>query len=256
MNRLVNGTPIQNDGDFYEQLAVGNVERSSSVYKFGRTVLVNGKRVPLWDGNSNYVFPTSADKVTLTSDDTDDAVGGTGARTVRIFGLDENWELVDEILDVGATSVNNYIRVFRMYVQTCGTHLFPYDNSHTGNNIGTLTCTHNGTNEPIAIILPAMGQTLMAIYTIPAGYKALLVSAHTTNGKNADAIGYFYCRNNTIQDSAWRCKGIRDMYRNEVGIKHTIPSNIGEKTDIMFAVEGSGGNTVSGTFELELIKIN
>ena len=259
-SRKVNGNIITADGNYFEEIALGNVTNTNCVYKFGRGKTISGKNVPLWDGNSNYVFPTSGEIVTLKSDETDDTILGDGARKIRIYGLDENWELQEEIVELNGTtlvnSVGKYIRLFRMYVYECGLQLFPYDDSTIGTNVGTITATHTGTTEPIAMILPLNGQTFMAIYTIPAGYKSLMWSAHTSEDRGANVVGKLFTKDNVQDHSAWRVKGVRDMYRNDVGINFTIPKVYSEKTDILFAINGSAsGDYVSGTFELELIKL-
>jgi len=242
--------------DYFEQLAQGKVANRSSIYKFGRVICLGASiRIPMWDGNANYIFPVTANTVTVTSDDIADAPAGIGARSVHIYGLDENWEEINEIITLGATSTKTFIRVYRAHVEESGTSDFPYDSTKIGNNKGTITITHNGTTSPIAVILPGLGQTLMAIFTIPVGYKALMWAAGTNNGKNNDAIGHLYSRDNTIVNAPWRCRGIRDMYRNLVNKTWRIPRVYTEKTDILFAISSTNGDTVSGTFELEMVKL-
>jgi len=240
--------------DYYKEFALNEDENAFSVYKFGRVTTTSGQRIPMWDGNTNYIFPDTADTITVTSDDPNDAPGGTGARSVRIFGLDANWEMQDEIINLGETTTNTYIRLFRMRVVESGTNDFPFVAADIANNIGTITATHNGTASPIAIIQPRQGQTLMAIYTIPEGYTALMWAADTNNGRNNDAVGFVYTKKNNGITNPWLCKGIRDMYRNSVGKAWRIPRVYEAKTDIVIAIEGNNGDTVSGTFELELIK--
>lgn len=259
VDRLVNGDLIKTKGDFFEQISLGNVSDTYSVYKFGRGKTISGKNVPIWDGNSNYIFPTTANPITLESDNVNDTLLGTGARVIRVYGLDANWnEIVEDIELNGTTpvtSVNDFLRVYRMYVLEVGTQEFPYDSTFIGNNIGEIKAIHTGTTSPIAYILEQMGQTLMAIFTIPKGYKALMWEAHTSEDRGANITGMLFMRTNG-DTPVWRVKGIRDIYRNNVGVSHKITSAIPEKTDILFAMNGSAsGDYVSATFELELIKI-
>jgi len=245
--------------NYYEDISKGIVEGHSMVYKFGRGKTVLGKKVPIWDGAGNYVFPTTADFVTFKSSSTADKEGGVGAITMQVYGLDENGESIDEVIELKGTSntvsVNRYIRMFRMKILTASTTLFPYDSSNIGNNVGTITATHNGTGNPIAFILPEMGQTLMAIYTVPKGYTAYIYSAHTSEDKGKEITGYMFTRDMSNADNAWNCKGIRDMYRNSVGKDFVIPPHYTELTDLVMAIKGiTTGDNVTGTFELVLVK--
>jgi hypothetical protein len=91
-------------------------------------------------------------------------VVGTGARTLRIQGLDSSYNFAEETVDMdGTTTVTTtqtFLRVFRMSVETAGS---------TGNNEGTITVTYTGGSDVAATISQGNGQTLMALYTIPAG---------------------------------------------------------------------------------------
>ena len=97
--------------------------------------------------------------VDVVSDDTNDDVAGTGARTLRIQGLDGSYNLVEETVDMdGTTTVTTtqtFLRVFRMSVETAGS---------SGNNEGTITVTYTGGSDVAATITEGNGQTLMALY--------------------------------------------------------------------------------------------
>jgi len=144
------------DNDYFEQLALGEFPERSFVYKFGRVLTVAGKRKPAWDGPGTYTFPETADKITITSDDEADVADGNGAREVRIYGLNENWEQITEVVPIGGTTQNYYIRVHRLWVEKSGLTQFPYNGTEVGNNVGTITATHP-TAGAVAIILPGNG---------------------------------------------------------------------------------------------------
>ena len=247
---------INNGADYFEQLSLGNIPERFSFYKFGRMKTVINKRVPMWDGNVNYIFPTTADTITITSSvPASDNPTGVGAQSVKIFGLDENFDLIDEIIALGATGLKKFIRVFRMQVYESGTTSFPYDALNIGNNVGILTATHGGTEEAVAIILPEIGQTLMAMFTVPKGYTVLLWDAETGIGKGQEATGLLMTRDNTRTKAPWLTKGIRDMFENTVGNDFKAPVAYTEKTDIVFAILGTvNNNNVSGALQMELVK--
>lgn len=241
--------------DFFEQIAMNTVWGKSMVYKFGRTETQANKRAPVWDGNDNYIFPEVAATITLTSTDVGDVIDGPGAWYVHIFGLDENWESAVDTVEIGDTSTIKFIRVFRMIVLACGTSEFPYNGTQIGNNIGDLIATHNDTGLPVAVIQAGNGQTLMALFTVPKGYVALMWSAKAEIGAGKEATGMLYTKNNAFANTAWRVRGIRDMYQNSVGNVFKIPTVYGPMTDILLAVFSAfSGHNVTATFQLELIK--
>ena len=80
----------------------------------------------IWTEGGIYVYPTSAEAVYISSTDANDTSAGTGARTVKVFGLDANWELQEETVILnGQTQVRvgaslTWIRIFRAFVVTVG----------------------------------------------------------------------------------------------------------------------------------------
>ena len=243
-------------GDYHSQVSLGNIPGVFKVYKFGRGLLKGvGKFAPIAPLDGTLTLPAVPNFVTPTSSDINDVYGGTGAWSVHITGLGETKEMETEIVRMNEQSTKKFFRVFRVFVYQCGVAVnpFPYEASDIGNNIGDITLTH--AEGPVAMINARMGQTLMAVFTVPKDHVALMWSADTNMGKDADAVGYFFLRDTKLENSAWRVQGIRDMYRNTVGKSWRLPSKIDELTDIIMAAEGSLNDTVSGTFEMEIRRI-
>ena len=243
--------------DYFEQIALGKVTDVSSVYKFGRNSLVGGTEEIIWNGGDEYFYPSSALAMELLSDNANDTVAGTGARVVRVFGLDENWLPQFEDVNTNGTTpvslVNTYRRVFRAFVVSSGS-----PNSLTGANLGDVTIrTVAGANNQ-AIILTGEGQTLMAMYTVPAGYKALLWGVSATVGKRKHAYTKLKFRSCNSVDCPFTTKATRNLYQNAFTQKYKIPIVIEEMTDIVFTGENvdSGNIEVSAAFQIELIKIS
>lgn len=238
---------------YYAQVSLGQVPGTSRVYKFGAVVTTTGKRTPATDLNTNYVFPTTANTLTVTSDNAADVNQGAGAWSVTIEGLNLAREEISETVLIGATTLQEFYRVNRAFVWETGTGVFPYDITQVGNNVGTITITHNGTAAPIAAIQPMNGQTLMAIFSVPKGKRALVWAADATNGKqNQAATAWLYLKDDTRANAPWLMKGTRNMYRNTVQKTWRMPSVMPAGHDLVFAVEGQTGDPVSATFEMEL----
>lgn len=237
--------------EYFEKLSKGEIPNHSSIYKFGRNSAI-GATESIVSVGGIYGLPTSAETLTVTSDDIDDAYpSGTGARVVNIEGLDENWEYVTEDINLGATSINTYLRVFRVRVIEAGI-ITPIN----GGNIGTITITQSSSAIQMIKVSPYAGQTLTSCYTVPSGYKAILWDADISLGAGKQAVSYLKARDNKIVNSPFMIKAVRDNYQNAFVKDFKIGREYTEKTDIMFtSISESAGTAVSATFLLELIKI-
>lgn len=99
--------------------------------------------IVLWDDNSNANFLSSAETIIFTSTSALDTLFSAGAWALNIVGLDDNWDEIEEILTMGGiagvTSVNSYLRVFRVLVVATGpTNVNQGAISGTASSAGTL----------------------------------------------------------------------------------------------------------------------
>ena len=139
---------------------------AGKVHKFGRNSVVSTGTVPedIWDGGGEYAWPTSATVTTIVSNSASDDSTQTGAKTVQVQGLDADYLLQSETVNMSGlttgTLSNNYLRVFRAKVTGAGA---------SGLNVGQIDIKHGAT--VVARISSGMGQTLMALYTIPDDYE-------------------------------------------------------------------------------------
>lgn len=241
---------IEPVSDYFHKLAMGEIPNRKSIYKFGRNANVGATEV-LIATNGYYGLPTVARRVTITSSDVNDDVSGTGARTIRIYGLDANYDEIEETVTVNQLSTNSYLRVYMVIVLTSGTNS-PIDDA----NIGTLTVTQEISGTIMCQVLPHDGQTKVACYTIPAGYVALMWSADTTTGEGKSSVNQLKSRDNAVASASFTVNGVRDNFQNTVGQLFKISTKYTEKTDIVFtAKSSSAGTAVSASFLLELVKI-
>ena len=145
----------------------GKVRGAFHIIKFGENLDIDSNMETIWDGGGLYTYLTSAGVLTVTSTDGDDAAAGTGARTVTVDGLDANYNQVSETLTVGGSAGSvEFFRVFRASVASSGS---------SGTNEGTISIASGATTLAQIIKVgtgqgTGLGQTLMSIYSIPAGY--------------------------------------------------------------------------------------
>jgi len=230
------------------QVSNGDIEGVSYIEKFGRSSdIPNGDTVTLWDGNTRYDYLTTAETVTVTSNSVDDAVGGAGANSVEIQGLDADYNVVLENVDLGATSTTEFLRVFRVRVKHSGSH---------GTNWGDISVVGGG--KTLAIIdggpnnAPGIGQTFMCVYTVPAGKTAYLTQWAVSSGKqNADTLATFVARPH--DNGSWNTKDVVEIQANNYIKDYKVPLKFDEKTDIEVRAYSGSGSTSASTFNLILI---
>lgn len=152
---------------------------------------------PIWEGLTSsgglYVPPSSAVIMTIASTSAQDTASGTGAAAIQINGLNANFNMISEIVQLngttGVTTVNKYLRINGMSVSTVGSL------NINGLNAGNISCKNS--TSLYAQINANIGQTQMSIFTVPNNYVLLVsgVSA-TTNIHYSSTIDYIYSEYN------------------------------------------------------------
>lgn len=163
--------------EFGLEVALGNVDNYGAIDKFGRAPSgVQATATDIWDRadatptQQLWVAPTQARIHNIVSTDANDASGGTGLQTMRIWGLTA-WDANEGFEDVtlnGLTDVpteNAYVIIHRMKKLTSGA---------SGPNVGTVTATAATDATVTAAMLPGQGQTQMAIFGVPSTCKFAL----------------------------------------------------------------------------------
>jgi hypothetical protein len=237
-------------------VAAAGIGQYSIINKFGKLTTLTNTEEDIWTPGGAYNFATMATNVAIHSLDAGDASGSTGALSVKIVGLNENWEDTEETLTLDspgtpAISTQAYQRIFRAFVVSAGTY--------GGNNVGDLVI-HQGdaTAVTLAAIDAGRGQTQMAIYTIPAGKTGWMTEFDYSVDSAKTADFYMYRRENADSSASAPFGAKRLIYEvvsvSEQGKKKLdVPVSIPEKTDIWMAAKGSAaGADVVGNFTILL----
>lgn len=241
---------------FELQVARGQVDGHKTLFKFGINGDVGTSAETVWAQGGTYAYPAAATVMKISSSSANDTASGTGARTVAIFGLDGDYNEINETVTLdGQTpvdTVNSYLRILRIYVVTAGSGATAAGVIYAGTGSVTsgVPATIYGT-----IALNA-NQTQMAFWTVPAGYTFYLTGVYYTSGNtNATAWTNFQLIQRPLggvfrQQSSSRVAGNGDFVLD----LHT-PIAFPEKTDIeVRAVASTPSSNVSAEFEGIYIK--
>ena len=219
-------------------IAAGEVGGYSHINKFGYSDNILFLST-VWDGSNIYTYSTSAGVVTISGTDDDDGA------VIEIQGLDANYNIVVQDVtldgDGDGTASTNLIRIFRARVKT------PTDGATS--NVADLSILIAGQER--AKILAENGQTLMALYTVPAGKTAYLLNLTLYVDKNVDVIYKLIARE--IDDGGFQIKGQYGTFGTPIDHNFPVPLKFTEKTDI--EIQADAGNTAGGgaTFDLILV---
>ena len=227
-------------------IAKGFVHRFSHVNKFGFNESVGTAYETIWEGSTNYTYPASAGTVQLTADDSNDNGG-----TVRVQGLDANWDITEETLTIGGDrGTQQFRRVYRMELLTANTGTV---------NVDTITATHtqaDSTDTTVAYLAAGAGQTLMCVYTVPRGYRAYLTRVTATvEVKDRNSRLRLLAKKNTDTE-IFNVKGQWTSAGDKININYTVPLVFGEICDIELRGKmGTVATPMGGEFEIILEKL-
>ena len=246
--------------NFLIEVAKGNIPGHSVVNKFGHNPLTLATGADVWAGLGTYGFyPTLAQTMELVSTSAaDDAnPAGTGAWTVLVFGLDENYLQVSETVStdglVPVVLENTYIRMSSAIIMTAGS---------AESNVGAISIRIAGAGTVGAFIGINDGQTQQAIYTIPASKTGFFLKGYVgmmeANKNGEDATFNWKMRPINGGNGAWQIKGrvgLVNIGTSTWQYEYGAPAGpIPEKTDIRIEVEVASTTVDSvGGFDLLLV---
>jgi hypothetical protein len=227
---------------YFLQVSRGLVAGHKRIFKFGFNSDIDDSIEDIWDVGGVYASQSSAVTMTATSD-----AGATDNDVeVTIQGLDASYnELSETVTLTGAgtaTTTGTFLRTFRAFVSGSQE---PTDN---------INVTNSGTTY--ARITSGENQTLMTLWTVPAGYTAYLFQTDITA---------FTEQNNkfaTIQIQTRELNGVfrtRDKFaivENSHKQEYVAPIPILEKTDIRVrAIASSSSANLEVSAGLDIVYI-
>ena len=228
---------------FYLKVSKGKVNGHKAIHKFGAVPAMSQNQTgTIWDvSDTSYPWSAlaTATQLTVLAVNASD----TG-KTITIIGLDSNYKEQQENVVVSSsaavTTTKSFIRVYRAYVADGTT------------NVADINIQASSTT--VCRITAGKGQTLMAVYTVPAGFTGYIIRGVCTVQSSADATGDMFVRyfgqSSFRVGHSFEVAGVGGMYNYEFAVPIKIP----EKSDIdIKATVRSNNARLTAAFDLLLV---
>ena len=223
------------------QVSRGQIPFHETVFKYGYNPLIINANETIWDVGGIYAYPSSAVAMTATSASGASDSGVTGV----IIGLDTNYNEVSEAFTLNGsgtyTTTQTFLRVYRAYI--------------TGATapVGNINIANGGTTY--ARITAGENQTLMLVYTVPAGKTLYIDKGTATHG--TDTAGAFMTVRFSVRSegSVFRTAYKFDLIGDNIQFDFEYPLEVPEKSDVEVRAicSKNQNNAVAASFQSVLI---
>ena len=228
---------------FELQVSRGQIPGHSVLHKFGAVPAMSINTTgTIWDIDDT-LYPWSA----LTAAGTltvDRASASDANKVITIRGLDADYNQISENVTLtnatGNPTTLSFIRVYRAFM-------------HNGSaaNVGNINIKISTTT--IARITAGKAQTLMGVYTVPAGFSLYLTQGVMSVQSGADATGNFFVRYGG--QTAFRIAHTFEVASAEYFYAFHAPFKLPEKSDIDIRADLRSNNArITAAFDAYLIQ--
>jgi len=237
-----------------EAINTGLLSQTEPIHISGSNSAAPASNRVVWELNQEKTFLSAKEKIKIVSDSANDADAGTGARTVTITGLDEDYiEQNEDVTMNGVTAVataKDYIRFIKAEVKTTGTGL---------KNAGNITILDNAAALYLGYMLAGENKTSGTFYTVPTDNVFYLDKIRYSEiaGKTTTII--IWKRkinlNSTLENNAFALH--KEIVKTSNGeIKLETPLVFSEKDDVLVTANAGGGSgVISLSFEGFLLPV-
>lgn len=125
---------------------------------------------PIWPSSSDITLQATEQFINVVSSSVNDTAAGTGARTVRIVGVDGNYTLLNETVTLNGTTpvqtVNKFLVINEINVRETGSSYF---------NEGTISATSDGDASLQALVYAEESVSKSSLFATPADYTGIIL---------------------------------------------------------------------------------
>lgn len=237
------------------QVARGQIQGHSNILIFGYNGDVDTSEESIWPDGGTVPHPTGASVLKISSSDANDTAAGTGARTVFIEGVNGDYNIVSETVELnGQTAVNTikeYLYVNRFFVLTVGS-----GGQNAGNiNAGTGIVTSGVPAVLYDLIAAGYNNRTTGHYCVPAGYTGYMVEGLLSAGQASGSSAVTGFLKQHGPDGVIRVGAVSTVNNSAAVYMFDPPYAIPEKNCVgATAIGAVNNNAVSSYFNIVLIK--
>ena len=204
-----------------------------AVNKFGYNADINGTHEDIWTTGGTLTRLSSAETMSVVSTSTADDTGGTGAITIQIEGIDNDWDILEESVTLNGTgavtTTGSFLRINRMFITSSGSGQ---------TNAGTITATASSAGTVQAAIGTGAGQTEKTQYAVPRGFRVIFTELQVNTNDNAGLEALFLMNEN---NKGWRVK--RRVFFSAGDVRISLYGEYAdEKTDVKVTAKSLTGS--------------
>lgn len=227
-------------------IAKGNISNQCSVRIFGVNPNIATSKETIWCRDGLYIWPSEATIMKVSSDDTNDTLAGTGARTLAIYGLDTNYVEINETVSLNGqtvvNTVNSYLRILYIEIVTAGS---------TGSNIGKVFVGAGIVTDGVpatvySCMCEGLNKSMIGVWTVSANHTFYMVDFVVSTDANKGLDIELFIR---PFGSVFQINYRMYLYGNSLPIPFRIPILVTEKSDIeVRAVAKQSGEGCGASF--------
>jgi len=234
---------------FALDVALGKVPGVSTRIRTGFNNTITNVPENIWTVGGQQVFLAVAEPMDIVSTDANDNSAGTGLQTLQIFGLDGNFDEVDEEVIMNGltivTTVNSYLRVHDLRGVSAGT---------SGNNEGDITATASIDGSIQNEMLGGSNASQSLQYTIPNGKTGAATKLTFSDAAGDAMIFSFFTR---LFGGLFTIQNVEQIAGGTFEFSFEPFTSLQEKTDVrLIANQSSGGGSTTSSAILQLYLVD
>ena len=216
----------------------GDIGDKTAVFLLGHNNSVAATDELVSAQSAAYVYLPKGEKLTVGATSANDDTSGTGARTVKLWGVDSSFAYQTETLTIaGAETVstsNKFARCWKAEVLTAGSG---------GVNAGEIQIMNDASDTTLQIIPAGWNGSRAAMITVPAGSTLYVIgwSASEDQAK-ATEVSIWECPD----DLAWIQRDAMVIKQQSAQYLFPVPLEFAAQSDVEFRAKSTGasGNVI------------
>lgn len=246
---------------FTEEVALSRRQGVSTWNKFGYNddvdIATSPEIIAAFGGTFQYITTGETINIVSSSTNDDGSPAGTGANSIVVYGVDENWDAQTEVVTLNGTTTvtttTSWLGINRVAVYLSGSGK---------KNAGNITITASSSGYTMAYMPAGQSTTQQMLFYVPQNHQFLATFLHfnsikLSGGGGAPEVqlkGWVYSAVSNSEYEVFR-ETLDTANESSVTINTSEPFIIGEKSILWFTATSDKDNTaVRGRFSGKLFR--